>query len=185
MASKIDLISSALVVIGDAPINSLTGNSRAQQVANSLYDRIVKNELSKHRWGFARKKAQLSLTTDTPEDNEYRKIYQLPTDMLHLIKLNPNINYQIYGDKVYCNYEQKLVADYIYEAPESEWPEYFSQMIVYALALDFAAAIRDSNSAQANLSVQYENASRMARYTDSQQHPQTPIVHRPFIDVRF
>ena len=28
------------------------------------------------------------------------------------------------------------------------------------------------------------NASRMARFTDSQQHPQTPIQDRPFISVR-
>jgi len=185
MASKIDLISGALVLIGDKPINSLTVSGRAQEVANSLYDRIVKNELSKHRWGFARKKAQISLTTDTPVDDEWRSIYQLPTDLITLITIKPLVNYQIYGDKLHCNVNQKLVADYIAETTEDEWPEYFSQMIVYALALDFAQSIRDSSSIQQNIAVQYENASRMARYTDSQQHPQTPIAHRPFIDVRF
>lgn len=186
MASKIDLISSALVLIGDKPINSLTTEGRAQQVANSLYDRIVANELSKHRWGFARAKAQLALTTETPIDEDFRSIYQLPSDMVALIKIRPNtLKYQIYGDKLYCNLNGKVTADYIYNAPESEWPEYFAQMIVYALALDFAASIRDSSSAKAELAQQYQIQSRMARYTDSQQHPQTPIVHRPFIDVRF
>jgi hypothetical protein len=32
---------------------------------------------------------------------------------------------------------------------------------------------------------EYINASRMARYTDSQQHPITPIQSRPFLDVRY
>lgn len=185
MASKIDLISSALVLIGDKPINSLTGNERLKQVANSLYDDIVQNELSKHRWGFARKKAQLSLTTDTVIDGEWRSIYQLPTDLITLIKIKPHTNYQVYGDKVYCNLNQALYCDYIANVAESEWPVYFSQMIKYALAMDFAASVRDSSSIQQSLSVQYENASRMARYTDSQQHPQQPIVNRPFINVRF
>lgn len=184
MASKIDLVSSALVLIGDTPINSLTGNSRAQQVANALYNNIVQNELSKHRWGFARKKAQLALTTETPVDSEYRSIYQLPTDMITLIKVYPNQNYQILGDKLYTNTSSALYCDYIQNAPESLWPPYFAKLIEYALAVDFATSIRDSGSIQGNMSALYENASRMARYTDSQQHPQTPIQRRPFIDVR-
>lgn len=185
MASKIDLISSALVLIGDAPINSLSTGGRAQEVANSLYDRIVANELSKHRWGFARAKAQLSLTTDTPADSEWRSIYQLPSDLITFIRIRPNVNYQIYGDKVYTNTAGALYCDYIYGAPESEWPEYFAQTIVYALALDFSTSIRDSSSIAGEMAARYENASRMARYTDSQQHPQQPILHNPFADVRF
>ena len=42
MASKIDLISNALILIGDTPINALTGGSRRETVANNLYDNIVK-----------------------------------------------------------------------------------------------------------------------------------------------
>ena len=56
MASKIDLISNALILIGDLPITSLTGNARAQAVANNLYENIKKAELSKFPWSFARKK---------------------------------------------------------------------------------------------------------------------------------
>ncbi len=185
IASKIDLVSNALILIGDNPINSLTGNAKAQVVASNLYDNIVKNELSKHRWGFARRKEQLSLTTDTVVDNEWRSIYQLPTDMLVLIKINPNVPYQILGDKLYCNLSQALYCDYIADVTESEWPIYFSKMIEYALAKDFATAIRDSSASRVEMTNEYIIASRMARFTDSQQHPQTPIQNRPFIDVRF
>ena len=183
MASKIDLVSNALILIGDAPINSLTGNSRAQQVASNLYDNIVKSELSKHRWGFARKKAQLAKTTSTPLD-EWDSIYQLPTDMIFLIKINPLVDYQILGDKVYCNIGSALYCDYIYDAPESEWPYYFAKMVEYALAKDFATSIRDSSNSRIEMAAEYENASRMARFTDSQQHPQTPIMSNPFAAVR-
>lgn len=185
MASKIDLISAALVLIGDTPINSLTGNDRRQQVANALYDSVAKNELSKHRWTFATKKAQLSLTTEVPVDNEFQSIYQLPSDIINLIKIYPNGRYRLLGDKLYTNFNQALYCDYIYDAPESEWPVYFSKMIEYALAVEFSTSIRDSSSLQSNMSALYQNSSRMARYTDSQQQPQTPIQHRPFINVRF
>jgi hypothetical protein len=117
MASKIDLVSNALILIGDSPINTLDGNTRAQQVGSNLYDNIVKFELTKHRWGFARKKAQLSLTTDVPADPEWQSIYQLPSDLLVLIKLYPNTGYQVYGDKVYTNGKSALYCDYIYDVP--------------------------------------------------------------------
>ena len=185
MASKIDLISSALVLIGDSPINSLTTPGRAQETANALYDDIVKSEISKHRWGFARAEAQLSLTTSTPINDTCQSIYQLPTDLLALIRINPSVPYQILGDKVHCNLSQKLTCEYIADVPESTWPFYFAQMIKYALAANFAPAIRDSNASFNQLSSQYIIESRMARYTDSMQHPQTPIAHHPFTEVRF
>ncbi len=87
MPTKIDLISNALILIGDNPINSVIGDSRAQTVAANLYDNIVQNELTKHRWGFARRKAQLSLLVDEPIDDDWRSIYQLPSELLVLIKL--------------------------------------------------------------------------------------------------
>ncbi len=185
MASKIDLISAALVLIGDTPINTLTGNDRKQQVAAAIYDGVAQNELTKHRWGFARKKAQLSLTTDTPVDQEWRSIYQMPSDLLVLTKLYPNCNYQVLGSKVYTNISSALYCDYIYNVPESEWPAYFSKAVEYALAIDFATSIRDSSTIQQNMAALYETTARNARYQDSQQHPQTAIQDRPFINVRF
>jgi hypothetical protein len=185
MASKIDLVSNALILIGDSPINTLDGNTRAQQVGSNLYDNIVKFELTKHRWGFARKKAQISLTTDVPADPEWQSIYQLPTDLLVLIKLYPSTGYQVYGDKVYTNGKSALYCDYIYDVPESEWPIYFSKMIEYALAKDFATSVRDSAAARGEMAAEYMNASRMARFTDSQQHPQTRIQSNPFTNVRY
>ena len=185
MASKIDLISSALTLIGDVPINTLDGNSRSQVVASSLYDNIVNNELTRTRWGFARTKAQLSLTTEVPLDNDFKSIYQLPTDMLILIKINPIVNYKIYGDKLYCNLTQELHCDYIYDAPESTWPVYFAKLVEYALAKDFAPSIRDSATAKDTLKADYFNASADAMSRDAQQYPQEQIRSNPFVAVRF
>jgi hypothetical protein len=186
MASKIDLISNALILIGDTPINSLTGGSRRETVANNLYDGIVENELSKYRWGFSRKLIQLSKLSDPPVDtNQWASMYQLPTDLIFLITVSPDNHYKVYGDKLYSNSSGALYADYTHKAPEDEWPPYFAKMIEYALAMDFAASIRDSSTARQEMAGAYVNASRMARYTDSQQHPQQPIKSNPFANVRY
>ena len=184
--SKLSLINNALILIGDVPLTSLTSGTRAQVVATSLYDNIVENELSKFRWGFARKVAQIALDVAAPIGNEWESKYTLPADMLNLIKLDPSINYQIIENKVYCNYSGALYCDYIANITDpADWPIYFAKMIEYALGMDFAPSIRDSAASMELLANQYLNASRMARFTDSQQHPQTPIQDRPFINVRY
>ena len=201
MASKLELINSALILIGDVPLTSLTSGTRAQVVATTLYDNIVQSELSKFRWGFARRQEQLfragapGVGTLVPLF-DWSAVYRLPLNMVSLIRLSPSIPYQVYSEEitspepagnqaVYVNYEGDLFADYIYNVSEIDWPAYFSKMIEYALAMDFAPSIRDSASSMQTLAQQYLNASRMARYTDSQQHPQTPIQDRPFINVRY
>lgn len=184
MAEKIKLISNALILIGDLPVTSLSGNSRAETVANNLYDNIVQSEMSKYRWGFSRRTAQLAMTPQTPVGTEYQNMFQLPSDLINVIKLDPAVRYRIYGDKVYTNTSGPLYIDYTANVPESEWPVYFAKMIEYALAMDFAPSIRDSAASAEINANKYVNASRMARYTDSQQYPTEPMRSQPFINVR-
>lgn len=186
MATKIELISNALILIGDTPVSSLDGGTRREVVADSLYDGIVQNELTKHRWTFARKQAEITKQAGTPPDpNGWASIYQLPADLLFLITVTPDSNYQVYGDKLYSNSSGELYADYIYNAPETEWPVYFCRVIEYALAMDFAASVRDSSAARGEMAAAYVNASRMARFTDSQQAPVERVRSNPFANVRY
>jgi hypothetical protein len=214
MATKLSLINNALILIGDVPLTSLTSGTRAQVVATSLYDNIVQSELSKFRWGFARTQTEM-IRSVTPNTNpaipfvpkfQWQAAYYVPEDCLSLITVSPSMPYQIYSEEespdttrnqmVYCNFDSQIndsgqytptnfYADYIRNVDENEWPAYFAKMIEYALAMDFAPSIRDSASSMQILSQQYLNASRMARYTDSQQHPQTAIQDQPFINVRY
>lgn len=186
MASKIDLVSNALILIGDTPINSLDGNSRAQQVGSNLYNSIKLAELSKHRWGFAQREAQLAKVAGSPTSDRYNSIYQLPTDLVQLINIRPNCMYKVVGKQIYTNVNAgKVTCDYVANVPESEFPPHFVKMMEYALAKDFATSIRDSSAARQEMSNEYIIASRMARFTDSQQHPQEPIYSNPFVEVRY
>lgn len=183
MASKVDLISNALILIGDKPINSLTDPGFANTVGANLYNNIALTELSKFRWSFAQRKQVIALTTDTPLDQEWQYIYQLPTDLISIYKVYPNARYNIYGDKLHTN--SKLTSiEYTANVPESEWPPYFAKMMEYALAKDFATAIRDSSTARQEMQREYVNQSRMARATDAQGRSTVAIQSSPFTEVR-
>jgi len=185
VATKIDMISNALILLGDLPLNDLDEERDAAVYSRNLYDGIAKAELSKHYWGFARRKQVLSELVDAPADKEYQRIYQLPSDMLVLIKTYPNAyDYQVYGKQIFTNARITSV-DYIANVSESQWPPYFEKLMEFALAKDLAIPVRDAATRKQEMQNEYVIQSRMARYMDSQQHPQKQPQNHPFIDVRF
>ena len=106
--SAVNIASNALVLIGDSPISALNESP----VANALYDQSYKSLLSIHRWRFATKKAQLAQLATAPQ-NEFSYQYQLPADLIYLIKPLNRQDYEIYGDKFYTN-SSSVDIDYIF-----------------------------------------------------------------------
>ena len=183
MSSKVGLVSNAMILIGDLPINNLDGNDRRQQIANNLYDGIKKAELSKFRWSFAQKKIQLGELVDAPVD-EWNTAYQLPTDILKIHKIKPNVPYEIYGDKLYCNITGALYMDYTANVSESLFSADFDKLMEYALAKDFAIPIKQSKSLKAEMKDEYKDQAAIAKVEDSKQRPQHEPQDSPFIDIR-
>jgi len=150
--TKIDICSTALVMIGANTITSFSDDSTEATVCNTVYEDILKSALTRHRWRFATEQQQLSLLTAAPT-GRYAYAYQLPTspELLQLITLTVNdfvIPYERYGDKVYLdNYgsTSTVICDYIFRQDEGEFPPHFILALQYQLASLFAGSIaRDS-----------------------------------------
>jgi hypothetical protein len=150
--TKVDICSTALIMIGANSITSFSDDSTEATVCNTVYEDILKASLTRHRWRFATEQKQLSLLTATPT-GRYAYAYQLPTspELLQLITLTVNdfvIPYERYGDKVFLdNYgsSSSVIADYTFRQDESEFPPHFILALEYHLASLFAGSIaRDS-----------------------------------------
>ena len=76
MSSKFDIVSQALLLIGEAPINSFD-EGVSGVVASNLYDTTRDSLLTATRWRFAAGKASLSKLTATPL-NEWNTAFLLP-----------------------------------------------------------------------------------------------------------
>lgn len=185
MSSKIDLINSALVLIGDKPLNSLSEDRRASVVGKALYQDVYEGELNKHRWGFARTIADLNQLTTPPKDPNYKYAYQLPSDLLVAVRLIPNeYDFKRYGYTFYSN-QPTVKLDYVRKVTESELPSYFVRLMTYALARDFSIAIRDETDRFQAMDIRYKEEGRNARFQDSQEHPQDAWTDSPFITTRY
>jgi len=182
MSSKFDIVSQALLLIGESPISSFS-EGVAGVVATNLYDTTRDSFLTATRWRFAVGKAQLSLLTATPQ-NEWRFAHQLPSNLLMPIGVYPRIRYEIYEDKLYSN-QRVVELDYIFRPDEAAFPAYFVEALAAQLAEKFAIPVTNNQTMRESMAAVAADAYRRAAFRDSQGRPSQAIKHAPYIQVRY
>lgn len=194
--TKLSMISAALVLCGEKPMNSLTDNRYGASVGAALFDMIYETELQSNRWRFACKKAQLAQVNVTPP-NEWQFCFQLPTDMLLPIGfwgVGTDRTYDIYSDKIYTNITSNpgpinsttpvLTFDYLFKPDPATVPSYFSLLMTYALARDMIKPITASDTAVTLMTQKYIRQRNVALYADAQGRPNRPLQNNPFVQIR-
>lgn len=136
-ASKIELWRAAFPLVGEEPPASAQESSATAIVAQSIYEPLVRSQLTAHAWSFALKDA--ALTYGGPSNRQPAHFYPLPSDLLRLRYLqyaDQNVTqYEVQDQKVFFYAEtQELRAFYTWRAPESQWPADFATGIMHHLA---------------------------------------------------
>ena len=170
--SKFDMCSKALVLVGANTITSFSESTTESKVANQLYESTLENLLTRTRWRFAAKQAQLSRNASAPTARWSAK-YAVPsgTLLIHTVTVNDNvIEFDRYESDILCDASSSdtVVADYTFQPSEANFPPYFKQALVFELASLFAGAIARNDA----LSTLYQNRAiaqmAIARAQDSQ-----------------
>ncbi len=186
--SDIDISSRALVLIGANPITSFEDGSTEATVASNMYEDIAQAALLNTRWRFTTDQAVMNRLSEEPT-GRYDAAYQIPSAsiMAHAVTINDNpIQYQIYGNKVYCDagISDELVIDYSYRSHEVDWPAYFILAVEYSLASIFAVAIARDTSLANMFEQKALMAMAKARGLDAQQHTNLRLNTSRFINQR-
>lgn len=182
MASKLQIINAAFVLLGHRSVNNLGDNSGEDvKKAEALYDLYYPSFLTYYSWRFALKQFPLSEVTNPPEVREYEYAYQLPSDYLSIYKMSPSAQYEIYGTLLYTNLSPSddLKIYYTHKIDEGLLPEYFVEFLIEKFAEIFAMPITQQpelaqlwgQSAQAKLS--------RAMALDSQSQTSLSIIDNP------
>jgi len=180
--TKIGLISKALVLCGEKPLIALDDDRYGATVGANLFELVYEGELQSNRWRFAMAKKTLSRVNDTPL-NEWRYVYQIPTDCLLPIGIYPPQPYEIYGDKIYTN-ATSVTLEQLTKPEVTELPAHFALLLTYALAKNMVKPITESDSAEQLMVRRYNSQRGVSLYADAQSRPARPIMDSPFTDVR-
>jgi hypothetical protein len=185
--TKFDIASRALVRAGGSPVTAFDTSSAEAIAAGRDYEPVVTARLSGHRWRFATAQTALNRLTDTPAGEQWQYAYQEPADMLLLHGITQGgalIEYDRFGDKIFANALDDLVADYTFRADESRFPAYFANALTMELAHGFALNLARNLELASRLEAQVDREWQRARTADSQQQTARRIRHSRLIAVR-
>jgi hypothetical protein len=186
--TAIKICSRASLLIGGDAIQSFTDGTAESSVADAIYEDIARSSLTNTRWRFATNQAVLNRLSTAPT-GRWDAAYQMPsgTLMLNAITVEEQaIEYDTYGDKVYCDAvsTDEIIADYIFRAEEVDWPPYFTLAVEFAVASVFAISL----ARDAQLGTAMENRAERqlikARRLDSQQQTTRKLNTSRFIAER-
>lgn len=151
--TAVSICSDALILLGAKPISSFNDGTDESNTADRLYPDVRDSVLSMHPWSFAYKKVKLARLVTTPV-SEWKYEYQLPGDRLgnpravfetSNLYARPVKEWEIQGDKLITNYEEVYI-DYPYQTPEFAMPQYFVQLLKYAMAWHLAQPVTEQEA---------------------------------------
>lgn len=153
MSDAIKLCNAAAVMLGAGVIQSLDDNTDLSRIFANLYERKKLALMSKYPWNFLSDVFYLSRDA-TAQPQGYKYSYVIPGAALagapHAVfsyqgqKLGSKA-YRVRGNRVVTDYPE-LWAELVINRPESEWPEYFQELMIHTIAADAALAITDQQS---------------------------------------
>ena len=172
MFTKIDLCSMALLKLGEKPIQSLSEDSAAAQLATTLFNPIVNMLLSIFPWRFATQ--NITLTRNSDGD------FVIPGYVLRVLKSEG----QIIGNKIITTSDTLDIVAIVHVEPDA-FPEYFSTLVATKLAVEFCIPLIGDTNVFRMMTALYESEYQSAKFIDSTTSNQSNIDNFALINSRF
>ena len=169
MASEVDIINSALNMIGASNIISRGEDSKSARVANQRYDYVRDAVLRAHPWNCAVARRAVAADSDTPAFG-YTYQFTLPTDpyCLRVLGLDyMDVDFVVEGRKIHSD-ESTINLRYIARLTDlNEYDQLLIEAIAARLAADISFALVQSTSLTGSLFSIYEQKLSEARFVDA------------------
>jgi hypothetical protein len=190
--TAIDICNRALSRIGAEDIASLDDESEGARSCAREYEDTLRAALTApggrpFRWAFATTQAALTRLSATPVAR-HAYAWQIPLDclQLHAILVNDTpIEFARLDDKVFCDYDDGVVAEYTFQADPDALPAAFVEALVAELAGKLATSLLDNEGLAERLGAEAERRWAGARSADSQAHTSRRIRANRLTTGRF
>ena len=187
MASNVEIANLALTKLGAERIVSFDDPSKEARALTAIYDLVRDDELRRHRWNFAFKRASLAALPDAPEWG-YTLQYELPSDCLRVDQVGeyfesylapgieyrggPDMPYQIEGRRILTDIAAPLVIRYIYRVTDSgQFDASFVEALACRLAAQLAEDLSQSTGKGEQARKDYQSAIAWARRVSAIEKP--------------
>ncbi len=184
MATEVEICSAALILLGEAPIASLSEQSKRATQAANLWPMAKRDLLRLHNWNCAIKRVILAPLTTAPAFG-FAQQFAKPGDWIRLIQCGEQgeTDYVFEGNRVLAN-TNTLKLVYVAEVETGVWDALLTDLAVKRMARDLAYPVTRSASLKAEAAQEYKDALRTSKTIDGQENPPETWGDSPFVDVR-
>lgn len=188
--TKIDLVNSALILVGDAPITSLSDQSTQALVANTILEDVIEAELFETRWRFATETTTTSLVSSKSHPTGLG-IFQIPSGTIrvwNVLERGKSIlgEWEMEGDKLLIDADATSVIsiERTVEPNVGNWPPHFRMAVIHALASMFCLGLTENEEKSKMLAQIGDTYKRKARAQDSGQSTPRVLNTQQFLVTR-
>jgi hypothetical protein len=169
MPSEVDIINSALNMVGASNIIARSEDSKSARITHQRFDYVRDAVCRAHPWNCLITRRTLAADSDSPTFG-FTNQFTLPADpyCLRVLRLDYlNVDFRVEGRKIHCD-EDTLNLIYLARVTDpNEWDQLLIEAIAARLAADTAFALVQSTSLVATLYSLYETKLSEARFVDA------------------
>lgn len=185
MVSKTEVANRALSKLGEERVSNIeTTNTKAARTINTMYDIVRDAVMQSAPWNFAIKRASLAEDATAPAWG-YDNRFSVPSDMLSLLSIYNDPDYQIEAGYILTDEGAPLKIRYIYRAEsEGTWSPMFIEAFAARLAYESCEAITESNTKKDGLLRDYNLALQAAYAADAIENPADSLPEDEWLEAR-
>ena len=179
MTTDISNCNTALIMVGADDINSFEDNTLQAKLCKNVYTDTKQTLLQYHPWRFSLKQKDLGGSLVTKPLFKWKNQFQLPADLLRIISIKDNEDYEVYENKILTDSSTCQII-YQYKVSESQMPSYFVRALQFHLARIFAISLQEDPAKMQMFDQAADKETARARSIDAQQQPNTSIPEKNF-----
>jgi hypothetical protein len=193
--SLVEIANGALTHCGEPSITSLDQDGKAARILKRNMDLVRKRVLTKYRWNFAKKRAELAADPTAPAFGFTYK-HQVPSDFLQLIGLydaqeplrnysSSDANYKLEGQFILSE-STPVKIFYVADITDaSQYDPSFAAVFEYYLATKIFYDLTKGTERYTALVREREQAVKEAKFSAAIQNTPEVIMSSDWIDSRF
>lgn len=196
-SSTTDIANRALTKLGEARLLSLTDDTNAGRVMNSMFAQVRDAELRRNRWNFALKRASIPALSTAP-DWGYIYTYPLPSDYLSLVQVGEyyirpltkakgpwHVEGTDSGSAILTDLQSPLKIRYVRRVENSGmFDPLFVEALACKLAFEACEAVTQSGAKKQSASEEYKAALSEAARCNAIENPPEEYPPGTWLDAR-
>ena len=191
MASVVNMVNSALNLLGASTITALTDDTKNARLSNQRYEPVRNRVFRSHAWNCLHKRVQLAQNSTAPVV-EYDHAYALPSDCLRVLKIHNGttdsiataLDYKLEGRNIVTDQDTIFLIYIALDTDPNNYDTYLREAISHQLAADLCYAITNNAALANNYMTRADERLREARFIDATENSLGTIEANEFTDAR-